>query len=304
MNRKKFSILILSSLILITSLSTSISAQVNNKEVKNTSNICTIKQDSDDNMVYAGGSKYFNEVTGKYTIKGTIKSIDNTEKNPELAGESRLIVVKTADKEFTAFISILTSKIIGGYENIKEGANIEITGNFKNNVLVAEKVVIEDHINLIKELTDFKVIEHGMPNNKELSEWVRENSNTEGIYHKKYNNKDYIIIAAGECNSGGYSIKVNELFLKEDNLYIDAKIQSPPENANVTMSITYPYVLVELNSTYNFNDVIWNQLNNDFEINDSTTLGDIKTKFNSADDLNQKLDIVKEVLNFLQGLFN
>ena len=59
---------------------------------------------------------------------GTIKKIDNSEKNPELAGESRNFTIETKEgKSIDVFCSVLTAKI-KGYENIKVGSTIDFKG--------------------------------------------------------------------------------------------------------------------------------------------------------------------------------
>ncbi|MCM1991550.1 hypothetical protein [Oceanirhabdus seepicola] len=61
-------------------------------------------------------------------IAGTIKKIDNSEKNPELAGESRFFTIETKEgKSIDVFCSILDAKI-KGYENIKVGNIIDFKG--------------------------------------------------------------------------------------------------------------------------------------------------------------------------------
>ncbi|WBW96976.1 protease complex subunit PrcB family protein [Oceanirhabdus sp. W0125-5] len=61
-------------------------------------------------------------------IEGTIIKVDNSEKNPELAGESRFFTIKTKEgKSIDVFCSILDAKI-KGYENIKVGNIIDFKG--------------------------------------------------------------------------------------------------------------------------------------------------------------------------------
>lgn len=303
MNRKKITALILT-LLLSTSTATVFAQEINTNNEKNPikASLLNKQKYNDNDMVYAGGSKYFDETTGKYSVKGTIQNIDNSEKNPELAGESRLFFIKTEDKQFRTFVSILDCKIVGGYENIKEGTQIEVWGEIRNDTLVADKVIINNASN---EIIDYKNITHEIVNNKELSKWVSENHTTKGVYLKNYNNENYILIAAGECNTGGYSINLNKLYAKEDILYVDAEVQAPSANVGVTDALTYPHLILQLNSDNSFNNIVWNQVKiNDFELTDSTTLGDIKNIFNSTDNMSGKLTIIRKVLNFLQSLIS
>jgi protease stability complex PrcB-like protein len=303
MNRKKITALILT--LLLTTSTTTVFAQ----EIKTTTEKDPIKASlldkekyNDDDMVYTGGSKYFDETTGNYKVKGIIHNIDHSEKNPELAGESRLFFIKTEDRQLKTFVSILDCKILGSYENIKEGTQIEVWGEIRNDTLMAKKAIVNNASN---EIIDYKDITHEIDSNEELNKWVSENQTTKGVYLKNYNNENYLLIAAGECNSGGYSINLNKLYTKENVLYVDAEVQTPSKDSIVTCALTYPHLILKLNSDNSFNNVVWNQVKvNDFKLNDSTTLGDIKNMFNSTDNMYEKLTIIKKVVNFLQSLIS
>jgi protease stability complex PrcB-like protein len=303
MNRKKITALVLT-LLLSTSTATVFAQEIKTNTEKTPINASLLNKQkyNDDDIVYTGGSKYFDETTGNYRVKGIIQNIDHSEKNPELAGESRLFFIKTEDKQFRTFVSILDCKIVGGYENIKEGTQIEVWGEIRNDTLVADKVIVNNASN---EIIDYKDITDEIDNNEELSKWVSKNHTTKGVYLKNYNNENYILITAGECNTGGYSVNLNKLYTKEDVVYIDAEVQSPSKDVDVTCALTYPHLVIQLNSDNNFNNIVWNQVKiNDFELNDSTTLGDIKNMFNSTDNMDEKLTILRKTLNFLQSLIS
>ncbi len=191
----------------------------------------------------------------EHYIKGVIQSLDTSKNNSELTSGSKLIIIKTDNQEVKVLVNILNCKIIGGYEKIKEGIEIKVYGVHKDELLVATKAIIKTED--IKEITDYKELKKSFSNNNEFKKWISQNSKVKGIYHKNYNNKDYILIAAGACNTGGYSIKVNGLYKEKDALYIDAKVLGPAKGTMVTQAITYPYLVLELSTDNEFTNVTW-----------------------------------------------
>ncbi len=109
-------------------------------------------------------------------------------------------------------------------------------------------------------ITNYKKVSDDISNHVVLSGWVRNHYSTKGIYYKNVDDKDYVLIAAGECSTAGYSIIVNELFSYDDPynkkvLYVDSEVQSPERDQMVAQVITYPYTLLELNTDYKFEKV-------------------------------------------------
>lgn len=116
-------------------------------------------------------------------IKGVIKSIDRSEKDPEASGESRVIVIETEKGDVTAFISVLDADILGGYDNIKEGAKIELIGELGNdNIVVAKSVILQEYLNIEGNVTK---IEKNEDNTRILIEGERTEEN---LYDKIYLN--------------------------------------------------------------------------------------------------------------------
>ncbi|KYH34133.1 hypothetical protein CLTEP_19100 [Clostridium tepidiprofundi DSM 19306] len=237
MNKKRITALMLT-LLLSTSTVSAFATQIKSN---NKTSVKTSLLKHNNNMVYTGGSNYFDEKTGKYIMK------KKTSINKE---------------------------------------NILIKNNTDTNI-------------------DYKDVTNKISNDSELSEWISINRNTKGVYFKNYNNKNYLLISAGKCNTGGYSINLNKLYTKKNILYVDADIKVPSKDSIVTEAITYPYLIIQLDSNSKFNNIVWNQINiNDLKLNDSTTLGDIKKMFNSANNTGKKLSVIKKVLNFLQTLIS
>ncbi|GMQ62178.1 protease complex subunit PrcB family protein [Vallitalea maricola] len=60
----------------------------------------------------------------------------------------------------------------------------------------------------------------------------------------------YIAVGYGEQRTGGYNIQVNELYESQDHIVISTELLSPGEDDIVTMSITYPYVIIRTNDLF------------------------------------------------------
>lgn len=99
-------------------------------------------------------------------------------------------------------------------------------------------------IKKIKDL-DFTVVEDAdLPG--ELKEIIDEKK--EEPFKLSYSNKDnlYIVVGYGKQNSGGYSIKVEALYLTKNAIYFDTNLIGPSKNDMVSQGITYPYIVIKL----------------------------------------------------------
>ncbi len=55
----------------------------------------------------------------------------------------------------------------------------------------------------------------------------------------------YIIIGYGEQETGGYSIQVKDFYKSQDHIVIETELLGPTKEDMVTMSLTYPYIVVK-----------------------------------------------------------
>ena len=55
----------------------------------------------------------------------------------------------------------------------------------------------------------------------------------------------YIVIGYGKQPTGGYSIKVNELYETKNSLHIETEFVGPSKNESVTQAVSYPYIVVK-----------------------------------------------------------
>ena len=55
----------------------------------------------------------------------------------------------------------------------------------------------------------------------------------------------YICVGYGEQQSGGYSIAVNELYLTEENIYVDTNLLGPDSAEKSNKVPSYPYIVLK-----------------------------------------------------------
>lgn len=55
----------------------------------------------------------------------------------------------------------------------------------------------------------------------------------------------YICVGYGMQESGGYSIAVNELYLTEDNIYVDTNLLGPDTTEKSNKVPSYPYIVIK-----------------------------------------------------------
>ena len=68
-----------------------------------------------------------------------------------------------------------------------------------------------------------------------------------GYYFEELDNGNYLItIAMGERSTGGYSINITNVVIKDNNILIYVKEREPEQGSTVTMAFTYPIAKIEL----------------------------------------------------------
>lgn len=80
---------------------------------------------------------------------------------------------------------------------------------------------------------------------QDLKNWIESKKHEAGEYRYPENERIYLI-AAGERNTGGYSIKVTEESLEGKDLTLSYKVLAPGPDDIVTQAITYPYVTIKI----------------------------------------------------------
>lgn len=98
-----------------------------------------------------------------------------------------------------------------------------------------------------KKLVDleFEVLtEESIPS--EVKEIIEKRQKNE--FMTTYTDKEdlYIMIGYGKQSTGGYSIRVDELYETKNSIYIKTTFLGPDRNELVTQMETYPYIVVKL----------------------------------------------------------
>jgi len=78
-----------------------------------------------------------------------------------------------------------------------------------------------------------------------LKNWIEGKKHEEGEYQYPEDERIYMI-AAGERNTGGYSVQIIGEERDGEDLTISYRINAPGPDDIVTQAITYPYLLVEV----------------------------------------------------------
>lgn len=85
---------------------------------------------------------------------------------------------------------------------------------------------------------------------EELSAWVDELHRQAGIHLKQKDGYIYALVAAGEKNTGGYSVSVDKVTKEQSGeIFIHAVVNSPDPDMMVIQVITWPYIVVRFEGT-------------------------------------------------------
>ena len=66
------------------------------------------------------------------------------------------------------------------------------------------------------------------------------------FYNKEHKNDLYLIVGYGAQPTGGYSIKIEDLYLTENSIYFDTSLIGPSKDDVVSQVVTYPYIVVRI----------------------------------------------------------
>ncbi len=102
----------------------------------------------------------------------------------------------------------------------------------------------EKSIDKIKDI-EFTVVEDkDIP--KELKDIIEKKKQSE--FRLTYNNEQdmYLVRGYGAQSTSGYSIKVQELFLAEDAIYLSTELTGASQQDLVSQVVSYPYIVVKI----------------------------------------------------------
>lgn len=123
------------------------------------------------------------------------------------------------------------------------GAKVEWNENLRAMIIKAHRK--SDSIDVEKAI-EFEVVgKEVLEDNEALVKWYQSNYHKEGIHLVSDRQWQYVLIAAGEKPTGGYSIKIDSITeVKPKTAYIHATLNSPGKDVMVTQALTYPNAIV------------------------------------------------------------
>lgn len=124
------------------------------------------------------------------------------------------------------FLCLLFVVVLSGCEKVGQGSTGGTRGKDWNYTVVPVKDCPED---FLKEIEKKKVNELQM-------------TYEDGAYL-------YIAVGYGEQSTGGYSIKVQGLYEKGENLCIETSLVGPEEDDVVRQKVSYPYIVIKTEKT-------------------------------------------------------
>lgn len=111
-------------------------------------------------------------------------------------------------------------------------------------VLVMGCKITDINSDKVSEL-DFTVVE-----DKDLPVELKKliDSKKENTLRMTYTTKDYtyIVVGYGTQETSGYSIKVNDLYLGKNAIYVDVSLMGPAADETVSQTKTMPYIVLKI----------------------------------------------------------
>jgi len=95
-----------------------------------------------------------------------------------------------------------------------------------------------------KDAKSFEIIK----DNESLKQ-LYQSVNDEQIPRIDFTKERIVALFLGQKSSGGYSIKVKDVFEKGGKIYVSIQETAPKAGENATMAMTSPYTIIKINST-------------------------------------------------------
>ncbi|WP_341878011.1 stalk domain-containing protein [Defluviitalea saccharophila] len=123
------------------------------------------------------------------------------------------------------------------------GAKVEWNKNLRAMIIHMNKK--EDIIHVEKSIKFEAVEREDLEDNAVLEKWYQNNYDKEGFHFISDKQWQYVLIAAGEKPTGGYSITVDSITeVTPGTAYVHATLHAPGRDVMVTQALTYPNAIV------------------------------------------------------------
>jgi len=112
---------------------------------------------------------------------------------------------------------------------------------------VAWKVMVARADRMSPEVGSGNVVRPGeyQPSEDEVS-WIGARTGTAGVFIKKFGEYRFVLIAAGEKPTGGYSVEIVKAAASGGDWVVDVRFVAPKPGDMVIQIITYPYGFVKI----------------------------------------------------------
>lgn len=133
------------------------------------------------------------------------------------------------------------------------GAQVDWEPKLRAMIINTENKMTEPEVK-DNERIEYEIVSQSeISENEALSKWHQNNYKEKGIYSLTDGEWQYVLVAAGEKNTGGYSVEIDSVVkISSDTAYVYARLVTPGKDSIVTMAITYPNVLIKFNK----NDIV------------------------------------------------
>ncbi|NLK65017.1 MAG: protease complex subunit PrcB family protein [Tissierellia bacterium] len=201
-----------------------------------------------------------------------LKTVNDLETNTVKIYDGELTIILTIGNNIVKVV-----KAISG-EMTEETYNLDVAPKLINNQIfvpirfVAETfgmqvswddalraVIIEALSDIsIERPIDFEVLDYqAIIDNELLKNFYENNYMTKGIYSLVDGEWMYVLVAAGEKPTGGYSVTIDSITeVSRGTAYIHATLTSPEEGSMVIQVLTYPALMVKFNKG-DITDIQW-----------------------------------------------
>lgn len=136
---------------------------------------------------------------------------------------------------------------------------------------------------------------------EDTKQWFNSFENKKGAYVYQHPDNTFIKINAGEKPTGGYSLKFQELTEEEYPVEILVELTEPKEGQMVTQVLTYPYLILKIDSKQVTQYRIKSVGGEEYEVNEKIIFSKVEN-IKEGDTISSPLKIKGKVLAF-EGAF-
>ncbi|EOD00932.1 protease complex subunit PrcB family protein [Caldisalinibacter kiritimatiensis] len=112
---------------------------------------------------------------------------------------------------------------------------------------------------------EFETVDISTIENEDVLMWYQTHSKEEGVFYHDTEDSKFILLAAGEKPTGGYSVEITSVKATNEKIIVNGNLNSPKENEMVTQALTYPSQVIKIQRDER--PVVLGEFNNQSQIN-------------------------------------